>query len=324
MHELSLTGLYGTHPLGALASFGLLRVLARRGEFSQLRLGWNPAGGMHAVLYHDSPLEKEHLLDALLDHMRGRSEAPFLARDDIKLKPEEFRAFRQQATESSDPEALEFFAAFGSEIVCARSTGDVKPTAFHLTAGQQKFLKSAREMAQTLDPNCKQKRTLASPREAFEQTLFGPWTYQDPVHSLGWDPGTEALHALSDRAPTDAGPVSQRGAVWLAFEALPLFPCVPRQHSGGSIYLHTRGFNREATAFRWPLWAAPGITLQTLLELAALGEIYLPAPDAIKLLARGIVAVYESACHRDGNGRGTLRHARAVWTAIQPTAEVGS
>jgi hypothetical protein len=45
---------------------------------------------------------------------------------------------------------VDYFAAFGSDIVTARSTADVKPTAFHMTAGRQKFLNSIQKLGNSM------------------------------------------------------------------------------------------------------------------------------------------------------------------------------
>jgi hypothetical protein len=76
------------------------------------------------------------------------------------------------------------------------------------------------------------------------EALFGPWRYEDPQHSLGWDPSAERLHALRSRSPTKDAPQGVAAAVWLAFEALPLFPCFL---SGGSLV--TRGFVRRGREY---------------------------------------------------------------------------
>ncbi len=205
----------------------------------------------------------------------------------------------------------DFLAAFGSEMIAARSTGNLKPTAFDMTAGQQKFLKFVRELAASLDVTAGRggRQAAAWPgrvRAAFAEALFGPWTYTDDFHSLGWDHGTEALYALSAIAPTDAGPKSVRAAVWLAIEALPFFPCFPVAGR-----LRTRGFNRQGDEFRWPIWRDP-ITLDVLRSLLGLSELYEDHLPSAALRARGIERVYLSARPTDANGRGVFRPAVLV------------
>ncbi len=194
-------------------------------------------------------------------------------------------------------------------MIAARSTGNLKPTAFDMTAGQQKFLKFVRELAASLDVTAGRggRQAAAWPgrvRAAFAEALFGPWTYTDDFHSLGWDHGTEALYALSAIAPTDAGPKSVRAAVWLAIEALPFFPCFPVAGR-----LRTRGFNRQGDEFRWPIWRDP-ITLDVLRSLLGLSELYEDHLPSAALRARGIERVYLSARPTDANGRGVFRRCQ--------------
>jgi hypothetical protein len=317
MSSIRLTGLVGSHPLGALAAFGLLRVLSGLPQFGRPRLSWTLEHDWLAVLHTDLDVpedqSKAELLSALVERQQGRAAATFLTwSDDIKVEPQKFeRILKEQAQTCSlqQREIIGFLAAFGSEMVGALSTDDVKPTALHMTAGQQKFLKSAREIASSLDPRRPAKRgenTDAVRREterAFAHALFGPWRRQDRLHSLGWDPSTEALYALSPSAPGDEKPFSERAAVWMGFEALPLFPCFPV----GS-RLKTRGFDGRPESLSWPIWR-PAITIDTLASLLALPELIAPTPDMKALLHRGIMAVYRSACERDANGRGTFRYA---------------
>jgi hypothetical protein len=317
MSSIRLTGLVGSHPLGALAAFGLLRVISELPQFRTPRLSWTLEHDWLAVLHTDLDVPedqlKAELLSTLVERQRGRAAAAFLTlSDDIKVEPQEFRQILKEQVHTcshQQREVVDFLAAFGSEAVHAPSTGDVKPTALHMTAGQQKFLKSVQEIARSLDPGRPVRRgenTKVVRREiadALAGALFGPWRRQDRIHSLGWDPSTEALYALSSSAPGDEKPFSERAAVWMAFEALPLFPCFPVGN-----FLKTRGFDGRPESLSWPIWR-PAITIDTLASLLALPELTAPTPGMRSLLHRGITAVYRSACERDANGRGTFRYA---------------
>ena len=317
MTPIEMNGLCGSSPIGAMAAFGLLRVCSQIGELGAVALGWKQTSDWHPVLAVSKGASSATDLARLLtNHLRSRYQAPFLTwQDDIKVEPEILRTRLSEVRHSANRQSNEvasFFAAFGSEFITARSTPDVKPTAFHMSAGQQKFLKSARELAESISPARRPSRgqtaaaVQAETESAFAEALAGPWRYQDTQHALGWDPATEALGALSSIAPSKAGPASVRAAVWLAFEALPLFPCVP---SGRK--LETRCFamiDREFESFTWPLWNS-AISLTTLQSLLALDALNQNEPLPRDLTSRGIKAVYRSKCFRDGNGRGTLRHA---------------
>jgi hypothetical protein len=317
MPALSLTGLIGSHPLGALAAFGLLRIASQSKQFANLRLSWRFDDDWIAVFHEESqrPETALHsvLIETLLEQQQGRAQKDFLDwNDDIKVAAEQWSALLENKgcqCKLDSRESVDFLTAFGSETVLAPSTGNIKPTAFHMTAGQQAFLKSARELASSLDPDhaITRRETRDAVRreivEAFERALFGPWLYKDRFHSLGWDPATEALYALLARAPGSEKPFSERGAVWLAFEALPLFPTAA---SGNRLL--TRGFDSRAKSLSWPIWTAP-ISINTLRSLLGLRELHTGRPAMGELSRRGIVAVYRSQCQRDANGRGTLRNA---------------
>lgn len=311
MSELTLNGLSGSQPIGAMAAFGLLRVCSQSKEFVAPRLSWSLKGDWKAVLTTECDLSPSGLVDRLVAWQHGRTRQRFLAwQDDIKTDPDAFavelRCVIEEASATSR-ETADFFAAYASEHVTA-STGDVKPTAFHMTAGQQQFLKSARALAESLDserpigPREARATVFEDVRSAFAEALFGPWRYEDMNHSLGWDPSREALHALSAIAPTKAKPSSVRAAVWLAFEALPLFPCVARGKK-----LATRAFSPDGSAFFWPVWEAP-ITIDTLKSLLA-SQTLVDSRTRDELYARGVKAVFRSARSTDANGRGIFRNA---------------
>lgn len=320
MSSIALTGLSGSSPLGALATFGLFRIITSERPFGEVTLHWAFNGDWHPVLNTEADSDPDAIINFSIEWQSGRGDASFLTwHDDIKCSPERFREELgkvMQRLSSADPDEIEsarevasFFAAYGNEAVTAKSTPDVKPTAFHMTAGQQRLLKSAKELADSLDPNLglSKKVTAEKRREdlmqAFREALLGPWTYSDEQHSLGWDPTTEALYALSNISPSAAGPRSVRAAVWLAFESLPLFPCAP---AGGK--LRTTGFDADGERFTWPIWDCP-ISLDTLRCWLGAADL---AADTLKvddLRRRGIRSIYRSKALRDPNGRGTLRNA---------------
>lgn len=316
MAEIPLTGLIGSHPLGAMSAFGLLRVVSQVPEFYCPRLRWHLREDWTAALHTDNCVDakkfREQLLAALVARQRTRAAADYLTwGDDIKVEPTVLAQLLNEKTNEltfGERDSVSFWAVLGSEMA-RQNNGKVKPTAFHMTAGQQKFLKAVRELAVSLNPSRTPGRQEtaeqieAEIRQAFARALFDPWSRQDQLHSLGWDPATEALHALSDMAPTDAGATCERAAVWLAFESLPLFPCAP---SGRRLV--TRGFDEDSDYFSWPIWESP-ITVGTLSSLLGLAELAAPKPDIGELAHRGVVAVYRSVCQRDANGRGTFRHA---------------
>src|ERR1019366_3040470 len=102
-------------------------------------------------------------------------------------------------------------------------------------------------------------------------------------------PSTILMGAFTPKAPTAMNKAGVRGAVWLAMESLPFFPCV---YQGG---LATRAFVREKRrlSFRWPIWTQPlsRIAVQTLLS-------QVPDMKVKDWKARGIAAVYSSDVYK--------------------------
>ncbi len=125
---------------------------------------------------------------------------------------------------------------------------------------------------------------------------------------MGFDPAREAVYALTATAPTSTGPRSTRAAVWLAVEAIPLFPVVPIGSN-----LHTRGFSRHdrSTFFRWPIWtgALSADAVRTALGLAEVVDREVAIERLDQLAIR---AVMEAERVTIGQGYGQLRPARRV------------
>ncbi len=320
MTRIDLNGLCGSSPIGAMAAFGLLRVCSQISELGTVALSWKQTSDWHPILHVMHGVKNcEELAVRVVQFLCGRSQAEFLRMsDDIKMVPEVFRdklTETQKTATGKSRDVADFLSAFGCDLITYKTKEGikVKPTAFHLTAGNQSFLSAALRLATSIDADGekpRKKRNLklrANCEAAFVEALSGPWLYQDrKLHSLGWDPATEALGALTAIAPTDAGASCVRAAVWLAFESLPLFPCVP---SGRK--LETRCFaliDREFESFTWPIWDS-AISLTTLQSLLAMDALNQNEPLPRELALRGIKTVYRSKCIRDDHNRGTLRHA---------------
>jgi hypothetical protein len=283
-----------------------------------LKLGWEPEGGRAAFLVTECESDPDRLIDELLDHMRDRHQFPLFSGrpaagatigedgwDDVKVDPALFAALLR-ATRShvskNDRESTDFLAALGSECVTAQNKNQVKPTALHMTSGNQQFLETLRELAKSLDVTQPvHGKASCPPAEAFREALFGEWRSADAFSSLGYDPATEAIYALTAAAPTDTGPRSTRAAIWLVVEALPLFPCFPVGRR-----LHTRGFDNAASRFRWPLWDRP-LSLPVIRTVVGLPEVFATDPSPNALLSYGIAAVFEADRVTIGKGYGQFR-----------------
>jgi hypothetical protein len=243
-------------------------------------------------------MSPESLVEALVARQRSRPGAPEVNwAQTLKVPIEEYLgATREAADELREGRRgyADFLAAFACEVQVDEN-GQVSPSHFYMTSGQQRFLKEARDVASSLVKGIKVGRRKKSPAEMFQEALFGPWKYEDPQHSLGLDPSTECLHALRARSPSADPNPGVTGAIWLALEALPLFPCFWSQgrlvttgfHAGGSTS------RDRVTYLTWPVWecAVPLDTVRSLLSLLALAA---EEPPARELRACGIRQVFRS------------------------------
>jgi CRISPR-associated endonuclease/helicase Cas3 len=212
----------------------------------------------------------------------------------IDCTDEEYRqhasALRVES-EHASREPLDLLSAFGSDACRMERSDSVEPTPFCFISGSghQYFLDTVRQLISQVSP------------ERVRQTLFQPWAYRDEGLSMRWDPIEDRRYALMDRDPTASDNKSR--TVWmanlLAYRALALFACAPRQ--GG---LQTTGWTLldKEQVFTWPIWefAMSPDTIRSLLQLRELAGRQV---DRSRLRARGVVAVLRA--HRIKVGAGS-------------------
>jgi len=293
MTTLELDGLIGSHPLGALAAFGLLRILTGQGGNPRLCFAERDDWVARIECDHTSI---DALIGALTDWIHSRREESLSwTNGDVRVSPDEYRSALGQAL-SKDDDLAEFLSALAADGAVDKSKGLIKPTAFYMASGQQNFLETMKAILVFV-------REASS--KAWNEALVGPWAYSAPIWGAGWDPGTERMHALRYKAPTKDKTSCVAGAVWLAFEALPLFPSFSvggRSRTVGFVN-HDRGKH-----WRWPIPNRP-VGLDSLSVLMSAREVAL----APKLpLRHGIGAVYESTRHEFGQGYAVFRPARRI------------
>lgn len=302
MSEIELSGLRGDLPIGAMAAFGVLRVLSRNAEILMPRLRWIGSGGDYkAVLATKNDVNAETILAALLEDVRERrSKMP--GWEQVKTcTAAEFVPTAKEAADSAAPqerELADWIAALANELAVSKE-GKLQSTPFDMSVARQKFLADAVRLASNLGANGV---------DAYKEAVFGPWRYRDDQHSLGWDPTTIKLGAFTYKAPTGMANTGVRAAVWLAFESLPLFPCF---YDSG---LRTRSFvpvDRNI-ALRWPIWSEPigVIELATLLGWAALDA---PDMNRAELGARGMKALYRSVRFKPNQYMVTFRPSELLY-----------
>ncbi len=295
MNTLKLDGLIGSHPLGALAAFGLLRVLHQSGI--EARLWFEELDDWVARI--DSSLGT---FDALSSHLATWIQSPretlldWTGEEDVRVAEAVYRA-AVEANLNEGGEQLAFLAALAAEGARDKSKGLIKPTAFYMASGQQSFCDTLREIIA---------HVRQYPDASFREALLGPWTYSTPIWGAGWDPGTERMHALRHRAPTKEKTSSVGGAVYLGFEALALFPSFSVRRRDRTTGFASRDRLRH---WRWPVPTIP-VGLETLTILLASREV--GARKEADPLRPGIGAVYEATRHEFGQGFGVFRPARRL------------
>lgn len=300
-HTINLPALIGSHPLGALASFGLLRLATEWDP--ELRLSFEMQDDWVARLHSERFTSARSLIGKLsewigsdvLDRLLGWAK-------DVRVLPPAYRDLLQKASGHGDRHLADFLGAIVCDGAVDAQKGLVKPSAFYMVSGQQTLLTGMKQVVAAVR---------AAPDSAFEEALMGPWQYHTKAHGLGWDPNAERLYALRHRAPTDEKPSCIAGAVVLAFWALPLMPGVTVR---GRPY--TAGFVRrsDGTFLAWPIFSAP-IDLAELTSLLRAGPRCWSNSDGSSYRT-GIEAVFESSRADLRKGYAVLRAARAVRAAL--------
>jgi hypothetical protein len=284
MRSLDLTGLKAHHPLGFLAACGLLRCVTESNAFGWSKLGWKSSegGSSFAAIDCERPLDISSVTQTLLARSKEQRESPAWTWSTKVDDRNEYRNMGRRTVrevfKGGSRNAADMLAALASDLV---ADGELlRPTSFDLTSGNQRLLQSFRSLAAKPDFT----------RAAVEEALVGPWMYKDDYHSLGWDPQVQRLHALRGKLPEkDKENRSVRVAVFLASQAIPLFPCFALGDR-----LRTTGFHRydEDEWFAWPIWRDP-ISLHALRSLLA-------HPLTSDLRERGVEVVYH--CRRTHTG----------------------
>lgn len=329
---LRFPGLKAHHPLGFLAACGALRCVTLQG-WCDARLSWlvveGSEGGEHLAVLHSSRLEggddkaTQLLIDAVAAQAKDEAapQSQSLTWLNWAAKIDGLDNFREAALKSSDGQigiggavSIRSFDALATD---ASDPKDLHATLFDLTSGNQRLLSTLRDLAQGLalantlpaSSTKKQRDAHRAARDAIHEALIGPWLYRDDDHSLGWDPSTQRLHALRNKVPEhDKANRSVRGAVFLASQALPLFPVFCSQGRA-----RTTGFTRgrqggagwttDATErddwLTWPVWDRP-ISIDAL-------RVLLGQQSSARLAGRGVVAVYRSRRAKTGGSQGDYR-----------------
>jgi hypothetical protein len=300
LYPIELPGLRGHHPLGFRAACGLLRSCMGYSDLGRIKLAWTGAQGngyFIAVLFAERKLDIPTLTQALNWQCKQTWESPAFTWSSKIDDREKYRKAAQcqldQKRDSKSADALMALAALASDVVVNK--GSLRSTMLDLTSGNQRFLGSVLDLAGR--PAKSNGRPDHLSEDAVHEALLGPWRYRDDHHALGWDPDTQRLHALRHKLPEkDTESRSVRAAVFLATQALPLFPCFAVDRN-----LYTTGFHRDNGEdwFSWPIWRDP-ISLDTLRSLLA-------HPFTADLQRLGVELVYRCRRVRTGGAEGNYQ-----------------
>ena len=299
-----LKGIEGTNPLGFFTALGIQVVFASESE--QPRLWWSDDVTPRAVV--DLNFTIERVADqALKTFVRWKDspamtpqygEGSFMTKgDELKLASTDLRTYLAQVHDSDSVGAL------ATALVAEGSLDNQevsKPSDLYFTAGQQKFLKMARDILGGVS------------REDLLIGLKGPWKYESKLPSLMWDITDDRDYALSSKDPSTEKKLTNPGPEALAILGLSLHPVF----AGNSRTL-TQGCSGswKAGYYSWPVWSKPA-SLNAVRSFLA--HAYEPTPAGRHRWFRswGIEKVLRSPIRRSSQGGyGTFGPPEIIWQA---------
>lgn len=308
MTELELPALDGTNPLGFLAALGVLDVLHRAGRPATLR--WADDVVPTAVVTGATDTDD---LVAVLDADRARWQGSIALRgpdgfplDDAKPRQDVMKRWAVEVVRTLDRSRADadLFAALVSEGA-VDGNDNAKPTHLHFTAGQQRFLAMARELAERVDA------------DRLTEAVCGPWREDSPLPSLSWSSAGERLYALRGVNPSKDKRLGVPGADWLALLGLVFFPTHAIRARDGGLTLHTSGCAaawKRGGGLRWPLWCA-ALDRDTVWSLVGTEELvaHHDRPQAATLREWSVLRVMQAPIRRtDQGGYGSFGAATVV------------
>lgn len=237
MAEVPLPGLVGTNPLGLLAAIGAVRAVS---VTQPATLRWEPGPLPTAVLGGLESIDR--IADLVMSDHGHWEGAPIFHHDDVKLAPGDIRPFLRAC--ASDPERSGALAAALVSEGVLDNKGASKPSDLHFTAGQQRFLRMARELHAGLT------------REHVVAALNTTWRYSSKLPSFMWDVADDRIYALAAVDPAGEKKLTEAGAEWLALLGLTAFPVFSGNHGKRTLTPGSSG-SWKVGHFSWSLWSRP-------------------------------------------------------------------
>ncbi len=327
-----LDALDGANPLAYLAALGTLRLLtlafpARDFRMAwEIRLGaWRPVIETPEMLSWDDALSAllaegirlevmfpEHLLAASQSSSPKNKKGEASWKDKLRFPVAAYRRFCFETAASAcygNRTMADYAATWASEVSTeeAEKTILARRTRFDFTAGQQAFIGMLRELKQGATDERGRIVSPACEVADLRRALLDGWQYSSAAVSMRWDPQDEKRqYALQAVDPTNAGqnpPLGDRGANFLAVEALPLFPMAPDRRGSQP------GFGRDEGGrfWRWVIWR-PFLGLDAVRSLMALSDVM----TAASRRERGIAVVFQSAIVQPSGRYRCFTPARSV------------
>lgn len=224
---LDLHALTPSNPCAYLAAIGLLRLVTQRQLLDEPGLNWrDPHGNQHAVLHTKTDITIDELCQ-LLAKTHDESWLPDTGKDIRKVTPEKWNEIGGP-TWIGRPDHID-------------RNGEVITTEWRTFAIKEKvgWLDAVKGSAQHMSQPGK-----------WQEALNGPWLQSDQVSPLGFDPGSFQDGATQASDASTVKLHGTAGAIWLAVNALPLFPLLP-----GARRPVTSGINRNR--FLYVTWENP-------------------------------------------------------------------
>lgn len=290
--EIRLDALEARNPLGLFAALGALDVATRLLPGRRVTLRWD--GGLRPTAVLVGPDSLDHLVElCLVDRDRWMT-SPVLAWpdrsrpiEDLKLEPDELRGWIEASLEvywrSGERADIDLVAGLVADGGVA-GKGDSKPTHFHFTAGQQRFLRMARELGRGLSA------------ERILEAVQGPWRYEGDAPDLGWDVRGDRVFALRGFDPSNDKRPGVPGANWLGLLGLRYFPVTVRR---GRVDTTGCVGGWKSGRFIWPVWH-DGLPSDVVASL--LGDRSLERLGSGGRRRLGVVELFASPIRRTSQG----------------------